>query len=134
MRTLALVLGSAALALAISPASAKSVSERGEAQLALMLGSRTAGAPVECISTASARPDALEVIDGLGVVFKAGGTIWVSRAADPAKLRSTDVERVEQLRPSQLCSTDRIWTYDKFDGSPTGMVALTDFVPYTREG
>ena len=134
MRTLALVLCSAALALSFSAASARSVSERGEAQLALMLGSRSAGTPVQCINTVSARPDALQVIDGLGVVFKAGGTIWVSRASDPAKLRSTDVERIEQLRPTQLCSTDRIWTYDKADGSLTGVVALTDFVPYTREG
>ena len=115
MRTLALILGGAALALSFSAASAKSVTERGEAQLALMLGSRTAGAPAKCISTVSARPDALEVIDGVGVVFKAGGTIWLSRASDPAKLRSTDVERVEQLRPTELCSTDRIWTYDKAD-------------------
>ena len=134
MRTLALVLGSVALALSFSAASAKSVTERGEAQLALMLGSRTAGTPVACISTASARPDALQVIDGVGVTFKTGGTIYVSRATEPAKLRSTDVEQLDQIRPSELCSTDRIWTYDKADGSLTGVVALTDFVPYTREG
>jgi len=134
MRTFALLLGSAALALSFSAASAKSVTERGEAQLALMLGSRTAGTPVACINTVSARPDALQVIDGVGVTFRKGDTIWVSRAKDPAKLRSTDVEKLDQLRPTELCSSDRIWTYDKFNGSLTGVVALTDFVPYTREG
>jgi len=134
MKTVVLLLGSAALAISASAASAKSVTERGEAQLALILGSRTAGTPVKCINTVSARRDALEVIDGVGVIFKTGGTIYVSRAVHPEGLRSTDVERVDQMLPTQLCSTDRIWTYDKFSGSPTGVVALTDFVPYTRAG
>jgi hypothetical protein len=117
-----------------SAAGAKSVTEQGDAQLSLMLGSRTPGTPVECISTVSARPDALQVIDGVGVVFKSGATIYVSRVDDPAKLRSTDVEQVQRTRSTQLCRADRIWTYDKFNGSLTGMVRLQDFVPYTREG
>ena len=134
MKMLTFVLGSAALAMSFSAATAKSVTERGEAQLALMLGSRQAGASVRCINTVTARPDALEVIDGVGVIFKSGGTIWLSRAAQPEKLRSTDVQKVEQLLPTRLCSSDRIWTYDRFDGALTGVVALTDFVPYTRAG
>ena len=134
MRTLALLLGSAALAVSQFAASAKSVTERGEAQLTLMIGSRTAGTPVKCINIVSARPDALQIIDGMGVVFRQGGTIYVSRAVDPEKLRSTYVERLDRLLPTELCSSDRIWTYDKFNGSLTGVVALTDFVPYTREG
>jgi hypothetical protein len=133
MRTLALLLGAAALAMPFS-ASAKSVTERGEAQLAQILGSRQAGPPVKCINIISARPDALEIIDGLGVIFKSGGTIYVSRAVHPEKLRSTDVERLDRLRPTELCSSDRLWTYDRFTGALTGVVALTDFVPYTRKG
>ena len=69
MRILALLLGSAALAIAPFAASAKSVTERGDAQLALLIGSRTAGTPVKCINIVSARPDALQVIDGMGVSF-----------------------------------------------------------------
>lgn len=134
MKTLALALGSAALAMSFSAASAKPVTERGEAQLALMIGSRTAGTPVKCVNIVSARPDALEVVDGVGVVFKAGSTIYVSRAVHPEKLRSIDVERLDQSSPTELCSSDRLWTYDKFSGTPTGMVALTDFVPYSRQG
>jgi hypothetical protein len=134
MRTLALVLAGAALALSF-PAAAKSVTERGDAQVALILGSRTPGTPVKCINTLSARRDALQIVDGFGLIFKAAdGTIYVSRATDPAKLRSTDVERLDQVRTTQLCSSDRIWTYDRFNGSLTGVVGLTDFVPYTRAG
>ena len=134
MRILALLLGSAALAIAPFAASAKSVTERGDAQLALLIGSRTAGTPVKCINIVSARPDALQVIDGMGVVFRAGDTIYVSRAVDPAKLRSTDVEQLDRMLPTELCSSDRLWTYDKFTGNLTGVVGLTDFVPYTRAG
>lgn len=135
MKSVPLFLGAAVLALAAFPVSAKNaIVEQGEAQLARIVEGRTAGPPVKCISTVSARRDALQVIDGLGVVFYAGPTIYVSRAADPAKLRYTDVDTLDQLRPTQLCSSDRIWTHDKHDGSLTGVVALTDFVPYTREG
>ncbi len=135
MKTLVLALGSVALASAVSPVSAKSsISEMGDAQLARMLDGRLAGAPVKCISTISARPDALQVIDGVGLVFYAGKTIYVSRAADPDKLRWTDVQTIDQLRQTRLCSSDRIWTHDRHNGTFTGVVALTDFVPYTREG
>jgi hypothetical protein len=135
MRTLALLLGGAAFAVALSPATAKSsISEKGDAQLARMLAGRTAGAPVKCISTMRTRPDALQVIDGVGLVFYAGKTIYVARAADPDKLRWTDVQTVDQLRQTRLCSSDRIWTHDRHNGTFTGVVALTDFVPYTREG
>ncbi|MGZ3249554.1 MAG: hypothetical protein ACXWIW_07475 [Croceibacterium sp.] len=135
MKTLTLVLGSAALAVAASPTSAKSsISEMGDAQLARMLDGRVAGAPVKCISTISARRDALQVIDGVGLVFNAGKTIYVSRAADPDKLRWTYVQTIDQLRQTRLCSSDRIWMHDRHNGTFTGVVALTDFVPYTREG
>jgi hypothetical protein len=134
MRLSALILGSAALALPFSTAAAKPVTERGEAQLARILGSRTAGAPVKCIDTMSARRDALQIIDGVGLIFRTGNTIYLSRATDSAKLRSTDVEKLDRLRTTHLCSSDRIWTYDRFNGSLTGVVGLTDFVPYTRAG
>mgnify|MGYP001544778484 CR=1 FL=1 len=135
MKAAALVIGGAALALAIAPAGATGWQvKQGEAQLARIIADRTAGAPVKCISTVSARPDALQVIDGVGVVFYGGKTIYVGRAAEPDKLRWTDVEALDQILPTRLCSTDRIWTHDKHTGALTGMVALTDFVPYTREG
>ena len=134
MRKLALVLGSVALALTATAASGRSVVEMGEAQLARMIGSRSAGTPVKCINTLTVRPDALQVIDGVGVVFNAGKTIYVARAADPSKLRWTDVDTIDRVHSTELCSSDRIWTHDRHDGRLTGVVALTDFVPYTREG
>jgi hypothetical protein len=135
MKTFALLLGSAALAMSLSPASARNaIQQQGEAQLTRILGGRTAGTPVKCINTITARRDALQVIDGVGVIFNAGDTIYLARAAEPDKLRWTDVDTLDQLRPTQLCSSDRIWTHDRHDGSFTGVVALTDFVPYTRQG
>jgi hypothetical protein len=124
-----------ALALAASPAVGSSWQvEKGEAQLARIIDGRTPGTPVKCISTLTTRRNALQVIDGVGVVFNDGRTIYVARATEPDKLRWTDNAGVDRVLSTRLCSTDRIWTHDRYTGALTAVVALTDFVPYTHEG
>jgi len=63
-----------------------------------------------------------------GVSRFLGGRLAAQLAADP------QVERVIGIDAIPPRTADRLWTYDKFTGSLTGVVGLTDFVPYTRAG
>ena len=131
MTRLALILAGAALALTgATAASAKqSLAERGEARLARMLEGRTAGEPQRCIS--AMRSNDIRVIEHVGIVYDAGGTIYVARITDPRMLDPWEVPVIERFG-SQLCSTDIIRTVDRSGGFFTGVVFLSDFVPYRR--
>lgn len=133
MKTLATLFSGAALALAASaPAYAETRAEKSEARLAKMLEGRTAGEPVSCINTLRSSSD-LQVLDYVGVVYDAGDTIYVARAADPKSLGRDDVVVIERFG-SQLCKQDVVRTVDRYAGFTTGVVFLGDFVPYTRAG
>jgi hypothetical protein len=130
-RSLALVLAIGVLAL--SPAHAKhALAAQGEAKVAKLIAGRTAGMPVGCIDTAYRIPDGLQVIDGVGVVYDAGKTIYLARATHPETLRWTDRAAVDRADPMRLCAGDRILTRDRETGLQTGVVFLQDFVPYTK--
>ncbi|GGD48021.1 hypothetical protein [Croceicoccus pelagius] len=101
--------------------------ERGEARLAEMLAGRTAGEPQSCISAyASSR---LKVIDETAVVYDAGDTIYVARPDNPRSLDTKDVLVIERTG-GQLCKQDVVRTVDRTLGFNTGVVFLSDFVPY----
>ena len=104
----------------------------GEAKLAKLLDRRKPGKPVSCITTAYRIPNGLQVIDGVGVVYDAGDTIYVSRATNPERLRWTDRPMFDRSDPSRLCASDRIITRDRVLDVQTGVVFLKDFVPYTK--
>lgn len=125
------VLAGVALAFTGTPAVAASASERGEARLARMLEGRTPGKPVSCIVTP--RSNRLEVIELVGVVYDAGDTIYVSRPSDPRQFGHMDVVVVDRFG-SQLCRTDVTRTIDRTNGHVSGVVFLSDFVPYTKNG
>jgi hypothetical protein len=132
MKTFVTLLAGAALALTGAAATAKaSLAEQGEAKLARMLEGRVAGEPVNCVS--ALRSNRIEVIEHVGIVYDAGNTIYVARAADPRSLGRFDVPVIDRFG-SQLCSTDTIRTVDRASGHFTGVVFLEDFVPYTRRG
>lgn len=128
MRTLALVLGAAALALGAGTAGAR---ERlsGEAELAKLLEGREAGKPSHCISTFDTR-DA-RVIDKTALVYRVGDTIWVNRPANAEHLDSDDI-LVTYPSSSQFCRLDRVNTMERTGYFVTGFLALGDFVPYRR--
>jgi hypothetical protein len=132
MKPLALIAVGAALALAGSAAVASPYTEKGEARLARMLEGRTAGAPESCITTM--RPDKMQVIDGVAVVYDAGKTIWVARPVDPRMLRPTDALVIDRFSASRLCVQEAMRTIDRYDHFPTGAVFLRNFVPYTKQG
>ena len=131
MKTLALVLAGAALALAASAATASRTSEAGEARLARMLEGRTAGKPVSCIDTLGSSTK-MQVIDEVALVYDAGKTIYVARPADPNMLRRNDAVVMDRFSPSRLCVQDVMRTIDRYDGFTTGALFLQDFVPYTK--
>ena len=132
MKTFASVLAGAALLLSgATAASAETVAEKGEAELARLLDGRTAGEPVSCITAHNS--NRLRVIEHVGVVYDAGKTIYVSRATDPKSLGPWDVPVIERFG-SQLCKTDIMRTVDRSGGFLSGIVFLTDFVPYTKAG
>lgn len=103
--------------------------QRGEERLAEMLEGRVAGEPQSCISTF--RSNALQVIPYVGLVYESGDTIYVARAANPRSLRRTDVLVIDRTS-SQLCRTDIIRTMDRGSNSPTGVLFIEDWVPYTE--
>ena len=130
MKTLALILGGAALALTgTTAATAETPTERAEAKLARMLEGRTAGEPVQCIS--AMRSNDLQVIEHIGIVYDAGDTIYVARTTDPKMLDRWDVPVIQRFG-SQLCTNDIMRTVDRTGGYITGPLFLHDFVPYRR--
>ena len=128
MKTIATLIAGTALALMGSAALAKGPS--GEERLATMLEGRVAGQPAACINDMHASKD-VQVLDRVGLVYKAGNTIWVARATDPESIRDRDVLVVDRFS-GQLCRTDHMRMIDRFDGSLRSVVFLDGFVPYRR--
>lgn len=128
-KLLTLTAAGVALALGTTAAQAETRQESAEARLAEMIEGRVAGEPQSCISVL--RSNRLEVIPYVGVVYDAGRTIYVARAARPESLRSTDIPVFERFG-SQLCHTDVIRTIDRSSHFTTGVVFLEQFVPYTE--
>ena len=132
MKTLALILAGAALALGgTTAATAETRAERAEAKLARMLEGRVAGEPVKCIT--ALRNNRIQVIEHIGIVYDAGDTIYVARASHPDDLDHWEVPVIERFG-GQLCSNDVMRTVDRTGGYITGPLFLDDFVPYTRRG
>ncbi len=132
MRATATVLAAAAaIATLATGAEAKMTrAERSEARLARMIDGRTAGEPMQCITAIRTRD--LEVLEYVGVVYKAGNTVYVARVQDPRMLESDETPVFDRVS-SQLCTTDVTRTVDLHTGM-SGVVFLDKFVPYTKQG
>ena len=126
---LATSLVAAALTMAAAPAFAETRQERSEARLAELLEDRVPGETRQCIT--AMRSDGVRVIEGIGVVYDAGETIYVARVSNPNQLGWNDVPIFER-HGSQLCSSDVIRTVDRSTGHYSGAVFLEHFVAYDR--
>jgi hypothetical protein len=135
MKTSRLIIAAAVLAVAGAAAhSADKVdktTEKNEARLAKMLEGRTAGEPVNCVPLV--KSNRLEVIEGVGLVYDSGDTLYVARPKDPNTLRRDDIMVIDRFG-SQLCNTDVIRTVDRNGGYMTGVVFLSKFIPYKKPG
>ena len=131
MKKAIIALAAASLALGGGTALAESpnVSE-GESKLAEMLaGYVVAGEPQSCIPARVSRR--LEVIDETALVYDAGNTLYVARPKDPESLDESDILVIDRFG-TQLCASDVIRTVDRYSGFMTGVVFLSDFVPYRK--
>jgi hypothetical protein len=129
----ALALGSGAALAGAEPGTATAAKDaatvKGEARLDKMLAGRAAGNPVSCIPALA--DNRLEVIDRTAIVYDAGSTIYVAKPQEPAMLRGNDILVVRRFG-SQLCRQDVVRTVDRMTGFNTGVVFLSDFVPYRK--
>jgi hypothetical protein len=128
-KILATVATAAVLLGAGTAAQAETRQERSEARLAEMLQGYEAGEPVTCIN--AVRSNRLTVLPHVGLVYDAGDTIYVARAANPNMLDSDDVPVIERFS-SQLCRTDVMRTFDRYSPSFSGALFLENFVPYHK--
>lgn len=124
-----LIAGAALVASAV-PAMAAARAPGGEAELNRLLAGRVAGAPVSCIPLFNL--GSTRVIDGVGIVYRIGGKLYVNRPkSDPRGLDDDDILVVRSFG-SQLCNTDRIDLVDRNTRIWSGFVSLGDFVPYSK--
>lgn len=103
---------------------------KGEKELAKLLEGRVAGEPTSCIRTPP--NDRVRVVDDTAIVYGRGKTIYVNRTSRPRDIDDHDTMVVRRFSGSQLCKTDIVTTIDRGSQMFSGVIFLSDFVPYTR--
>lgn len=129
MRKLIAALAVSALALSAASSVDAKAKKTGEEQLAEILKGRVAGTPVSCINTW--RNDNMSIVDNTAIVYRDGRTIYVNRTQNPQSLDWDDILVIRKQTGNELCRLDHVSTIDRTGGFMTGVVFLTDFVPYT---
>ena len=137
MKTCVAALAAAALAFTDTQAIAQgtektaplTAAEKGAAKFAELTQGRVAGEPKSCVS--ALRSNDVQVIEHVGIAYKAGKTLWIARARDARSLGPDDVPIIERFG-GQLCREDVIQTVDRYTHFTTGSVFLDSFVPYTK--
>lgn len=127
LATLAVV--AAAAGLVAAPLEARP-RQTGEERLAKMIDGRVAGEPQSCIFTPGNSD--LKVIDKTALVYKRGDTVWVNRTANPQDIDDDDILVLKRFSGSQLCRPETITLVDRYTGMFSGVIFLTDFVPYEK--
>lgn len=103
---------------------------KGEKELAKLLEGRVAGEPTSCIRTPP--NDRMRVIDDTAIVYGRGKTIYVNRTSRPSDIDDRDTMVIRRFSGSQLCKTDTVTTIDRGSQMFSGVIFLSEFVPYTR--
>lgn len=103
---------------------------KGEKELAKLLEGRVAGEPTSCIRTPP--NDRVRVIDDTAIVYGGGKTIYVNRTSRPSDIDDRDTMVIRRFSGSQLCKTDTVTTIDRGSQMFSGVIFLSEFVPYTR--
>lgn len=103
---------------------------KGEKELAKLLEGRVAGEPTSCIRTPP--NDRVRVIDDTAIVYVRGKTIYVNRTSRPSDIDDRDIMVIRRFSGSQLCKTDTVTTIDRGSQMFSGVIFLSEFVPYTR--
>lgn len=103
---------------------------KGEKELEKLLEGRVAGEPTSCIRTPP--NDRVRVIDDTAIVYGRGKTIYVNRTSRPSDIDDRDTMVIRRFSGSQLCKTDIVTTIDRGSQMFSGVIFLSEFVPYTR--
>lgn len=103
---------------------------KGEKELAKLLEGRVAGEPTSCIRTPP--NDRVRVIDDTAIVYVRGKTIYVNRTSRPSDIDDRDTMVIRRFSGSQLCKTDTVTMIDRGSQMFSGVIFLSEFVPYTR--
>ena len=103
---------------------------KGEKELAKLLEGRVAGEPTSCIRTPP--NDRVRVIDDTAIVYGRGKTIYVNRTSRPSDIDDRDTMVIRRFSGSQLCKTDTVTTIDRGSQMFSGVIFLSEFVPYPR--
>lgn len=127
LATLAIVAAAAGLVAAPLEARAR---QSGEERLAKMIEGRVPGAPQSCIFTPG--NSNFKVIDKTALVYKRGSTVYVNRTANPEDIDDDDILVLKRFSGSQLCRPETITLVDRQTGMFSGVIFLTDFVPYEK--
>lgn len=126
--TLAIAAPSAVLAGEPDEETAITMTE-GEEDLAKMLEGREAGEPVSCIR--HRLNDRVRVIDKTAIVYGRGNTIYVNYTRHPSDIDDWDT-MVTRRYGSQFCKSDIVTKVDKTNGMFSGVISLSEFIPYKR--
>ena len=121
---------SAAVLLASSAALVAAPRLTAEQQLAKALEGRVAGKPERCIPYS--RVQSSRIIDGIAIVYDAGGTLYVNRPESGAEALDDSDILVTRLHGSQLCNNDVTELVDPGSRMMSGVVFLGEFVPYKK--
>lgn len=100
-----------------------------EQRLAELTHGATPGEPTSCITQLPTNSS--ETIEGVGVVYRIAGTLYVNRFANGCDLRRTDI-LVTRTFSTQLCRGDIATLVDNTSRFPRGSCVYADFVPYKQ--
>ena len=104
---------------------------RAERELAKELEGRTAGAPVECISTGF--NDGPEIINDKTIVYhEVGRTVWRNDIIGPCPSLAPQESIAIELHGSQICHNDRFRVLPFGGGIPSAPCRLGKFTPYRK--
>ncbi len=135
MRSLCLILASAAALTACATTPAQPRSPQAEQHLQQLLTGKVAGAPQSCLP--SHRSSDMVVIDDQTVLFRDGGRrVWRTEMRDGCtRLGSSHYALVTRsFGGPGLCSGDIAQLADLSTGMIVGSCSWGEFVPYTRPG
>lgn len=132
MRSISLLLLTAALAgCATAPPPAARTAE-AQAKLQQLIAGRAPGQAVGCLPSYSTRD--MRVIDDNTIAFRSGGDLYVNdlSAGGCTQLGSGFYTLVTRSQSGSLCSGDIAHVTDITSGMTVGSCTLGDFIPYRR--
>jgi hypothetical protein len=121
---------SAMFVIALGAGAAAAPRPTGEAKLQKMLQGYTAGPSTSCVSLTPSMDSTK--IEGIGVVYKRGRTLYVNRFANGCPWLTGFTGTVTRTPSTQLCRGDIVRIVDFTSGIEGGSCVLDDFTPYEK--